>query len=87
MYIGQHLTWDTWEDQECVQEIYIIIHIGNYYLHRKLSFKWDTWEDEEGVQGDAQDHWKGVEKELMQTHKLERCRRQLKRRREETDEK
>ena len=30
-----------------------------------MLFTWDTWEDEEGVQGDAGDHRKGVEKELM----------------------
>jgi hypothetical protein len=58
-------TWDTWEDEECVQEIYIFIYIGYYYLNRNLLFTWDTWEDEEGVQGDAGDHRKGVEKELM----------------------
>ena len=56
IYIGPHLTWNTWEDEECVQEIYIFIYIGYYYLNRNLLFTWDTWEDEEGVQGDAQDH-------------------------------
>jgi L-asparagine oxygenase len=44
MYIGQHLTWDTWEDQECVQEITLqtgdlLVIDNNKTIHGRKQFQ------------------------------------------------